>query len=360
MTIERIFPPQVEFEDGLQIGAAQPDAIINKSPFGPATGMTYSARLLRSYSGRFADIAAGDAKLLRLESLFEQCPPTVGTFWIKEVISGEHRNLRSHNRGDGTKTTFVVPVSNGGSVDAVFVNDVPVAAADFTVIDSANLVASDNECNGDGDSATVPTGVTSPSSDPISVTRTLADIGYTSFLVEPAAAKTDVELMAAKITGLDGTLTYTVGASYLAEPGNYDLIAAWLTAADATALTTTDNAVYLAAGWYHHTVTVDAATIPDTVTKVQISVKRKHSSGAPMYVGAFQLSDGDNTELFLPDSAPMLVKFDTAPAEKAEVAFSCTGNRMTKVKLVSKTMAWKQYDIGHVLPGKFSAIEVRQ
>jgi len=357
MSIERVFPTQICFEDGLSVSVSQPDAIKNKSPFGPPVSFRYADRVLRSYAGRFADIAAGSSNFKRLESFFEQVPPNVGQFWLKEALFAEHRNLRCHQRGDASRVAFIAPVCNGGSVDAVFVDDVPVAPADYTVILNANLISSDNDCNGDGDSATVPSSITSPSSDPISVSRTLPDIGYTSYLVEPASAKTNVELKYSTIgTTVPGDY-YTIGVSYLAEPGNYDLLIYWEDFAGSPLSTTTNNVVILAAGWIHSTFTELA---PAGALSCTIAIKRKHSSGTPMYVGGFQFSNDDTDGLFLPDSAPMVVVFDSAPADHAEVSFSVTGYRMTKCELTQKSMAWKQYDIGHTLPSKFSAIEVRQ
>ncbi|RLE28267.1 MAG: hypothetical protein DRJ65_00120 [Acidobacteria bacterium] len=355
MSIERIFPTQICFEDGLLISTEQPDAIKNRSPFGPPVTMRYAERVTRAYTGRLSDITAGHSNFKRLESFLEQVPPIVGVFWLREIISGEHRKLRCHQRGDGSRTTFVAPVCTGGTVDAVFVNDVPVSGGDYTVIQTANLIPNDNSCNGDGDSDVVPAGVTSPSSDPISVSRTLPHIGYTSFLAEPASAKVNVSVRSAGVAASAGS-EYTAGVSVLVEPGNYDLDIEWYNGA--SPLTpSTDNTVVLAAGWLHLTLTDDA---PANTTICYVTLTRKHSSGTPLYVGGFQLSDGDLDELFLPDSAPVVVTFDTAPADRAEVSFSVTGNRMTKCMLSKKVASWKQYDVGHTLPERLTATEVRQ
>ncbi|RLE25616.1 MAG: hypothetical protein DRJ50_02600 [Actinobacteria bacterium] len=351
-SIEHIMPIALQPLDGSGQGMFRPGLQVTDG----ATGYRYSRDWfeynLRSYKWKLARMGASTTKIGKFIAFLEHIRMGGEACWIREALSGTHRQMVCGPLGDGSQTTFVLPLF-GTSAPADLVLLVGGAhTTGYTAHVKANLLTDDQANAVDG-----TTGMEVHGSCAISQTPYPTADGLTSFLVNPTGTAANV--------GLKTTVTTRPAVNTERE---YTFMAAVWGAGDVTlngefydisyhqtGPTATTSETIVSTGW---TILSVSATSPADAITAHIEVIRTTSSDLNFHVGCLGVNPGDLDRWFLPSEAPMAIEFDTAPALNARVIAHGTMVRMARCRLnAPRGSSWNLESPGDVLGVMWSAFE---
>lgn len=357
MTVEHHYPSAlIPIVGKLEISSGRPDAIIWRTPFGPALGRVWSSSPISALKAAAGEVGKGSDGASALAWLARHVGVGARPLWILEPISRAFRGLLcGPELADGTRTAFFAPVF-GGTVSEVFVEGVRQNTG-WSFISSANSLSA-AECNAEGGT----TGLTvSGAASAVSSVSYLARFGTTSAKVtcsSGAVAKLSVSL--APVVDFTADEWLEVGLSvYL---GGADVAAGlevvWKNDAAATVGTWTDeNTAVIPGTWNEFNY---AGTVPATAVIGTFSAY-KSGSTAPFFVGARWASRGlfnGFERAFHPSYAPGVVVFDTPPAIGARVSAACSGYRLWYGSIDSDSVSYSLNDDGAYTGGDLRITEV--
>ena len=275
--------------------------------------------------------------------------------YIVEPLSETHRELICGGLGDGTKTTFPIPVKTPTSV-TVFVNGVPQASTAYTVHSKANLHITDA---GAYPSSTDDYGVEG-SGNAIAISTGVSATGLSSAKI--TAAGTAAALCLAKDASghkppVTAGETYTIVCPVMATAASnqYKLRIRYYTSAPAYVGADTSGALDAAVGEW--TVLSYTGEADATSTYATTNVYQNVSEADVFYVGGFALNPGDYDRWHLPSQSPGLVEFATAPAAGARITATATGQRIARCRFEPGSR-WSMHSPGHASSRSIRAIEV--
>jgi hypothetical protein len=275
--------------------------------------------------------------------------------YIVEPLSETHRELICGGLGDGTKTTFPVPVYGGSSV-TVFVDGLPQESSAYTFHAKANLHLYDT---GAHPSSTDDYGIEGESNT-IAISTGVAATGLSSAKVTaggtaPALAK--VSATAGHKSPVTAGETYTIVCPVLATAASnqYKLGIRYYTAANAYVGVDASSALNTTAGTW--TVLSFSAAADATSAYATTVVYQNATEADVFYVGGFALCPGDYDRWHLPSQCPGLVEFAAAPASGARITATATGRRIARCRFEPGSR-WSRSAASHATSRSIRAIEV--
>ncbi len=306
--------------------------------FGPS-GVVYSRGVgrypLRKYKLTPPSHAAGSAALADWQAFADRVRAANGVAWIPEPLSMAHRDLLCSPVANGTRTTFGLGVMAPADV-VVFVDGVPVDAADYTIHQQANVIPYDESARGDwlvgGDNTTrvLVQGVAAVHNDGASTKAT------TNGTTVGTARQGWWPVTEGRV--------YTVVSAVLTTTGptdDFTCIALWGNSTPGyIGQTIGSPMVNLVPGVWTAVSATMTASVAGTANAIMGSTRRTTSGVVSWYHGATAMCPGDYATWHPPSLSPGLVEFNTAPAAGSVVTASATGRRITRC-VMNPSAVWK-------------------
>jgi hypothetical protein len=271
--------------------------------------------------------------------------------WIREPLFTFSKEMVIGPPGDGSRTTFVIPIWNqgGGSPPDIhiFIDGEPslaVAALHYIV----NLL-DDDQAN----ATAATTGMNALGTCAISRETGIAAIGNTSFLINPTGEVANYGIIS-DFVALSGAEDITFMAA-VKGTGNFTIKGEWFNAVPASLGSDTDTAELTT--WNGWTILSLPVTTHADTTQVKLSVYKTDSSDENFY-SCHALNRGDLDKMFLPSEAPAAVEFDTAPTDRQRVTAAGTFTRMARCRYsTGRGMNWTLTSPGNARDIRFAAFE---
>jgi len=339
MSIEHFFPSEdIKIQTPLSIGVSHADAMVWRTPFGPAGGRNWAEYPVHSLKVALGEHGASTDKIRALNWWDHHIGGVTYPFWLLEDVSREHRGvICGPERGDGTRTVFVVPLEAAGTVNAVFVDGVWQDPSTYSIV-SGNLVADNEQANGEDG----VTGLTAEGDGGIA----LASVDYLARLGRSAIKCTftgtpsvNSGVKVAEITGLTAEVNYTLAASFYLSGSDTDvrIAAIWRDGAGNIATDTASSTGNSQGTWIDVQDTFESASIAGgdarDADRVLLYALKEDGSGFSddtFFVGGISFYEGDANDVpkvFLPSYAPKFIVFDTAPTDGQRIMADITGKR---------------------------------
>jgi hypothetical protein len=351
-SIEHVLPVAIKPLDGSNQGFFRPGLQVTDGQTGYRYSRDWFEYNLRSYAWRLARFASTGTLLKEFQAFLDHTRMGGSTCWIRETLPTFSKEMVIGPIGDGSRTTFVVPVWNQGVGSPP---DAGIFADGEPVLDVAALHYIVNLLDDDQANATAATtGMNAFGTCAISRSTGLAADGNTSFVVNPTGSVDDYGIISdfVAVTGAE-TITFMAAVK---GTGNFTLEAEWFTAVPASLGSDTATAELTAwNGWTILSLTVD--THADT-TQVKLSIYKTDESDENFYVGCMAINRGDLDKWFLPSEAPAAVEFDTAPTDRQRVTAAGTFTRLSRCRYsTGRGMNWTLTSPGNARDIRFAAFE---
>ena len=348
--IAHTVPAIITARDGSTFGFERPGLQITQFDSGPMRSRDWLGYNLRTYDLDPSLWQSSTTALEEWSAFWHHIGGGSEVGYIVEPTSETHRDLICGGLGDGSQTTFPIPVMAPASV-TVFVDGAPQESSAYTVHPVSNLLDDAAAIGADADEYTTSNGtdsaVTGVSFDGLSCIKVVPDGG------------------AVPITYTSDFGTVTVGESYTAVSAclataasaqNYRATISWYTAANAYLSIAAGSNVSVSAGaWMAISGTL---TSPATAARARVGCQRNDATGTDSYYAdCFAVCPGDYTRWHLPSQAPGLVEFAAAPAAGARITATATGKRVSRCRFEPGS-SWRVSSAGHAASRSIRAVEV--
>jgi hypothetical protein len=351
--IAHTIPTSVAYLDGASFGYERPGLQVVAYPAAPHRSRDWLGYNLRAYDLKPALMAFTDDTLEEWEAFWHHIDGGGAVGYIVEGISGTHRNLVCGGLGDGSKTTFPIPVI-APTDGLIFRGDGrPRPTQDYHT--AANILTDDKYADPQtiGDFQ-----ITQKTSAEISGGTAL--VGLNSILVDPDASTTALTVMpqpaSAGACVVGDTYTAIVAVNdTLATPREFRVGLFWWDVVPSMLSVDWSGDIAATLGeWTIYSVT-DVAP----ATSVYVSSIFRYpdnDNGAEFYVDAFGVAYGDYNRWHLPSVSPGLVEFVSAPTAGARITATATGRRVTRCRFEPGT-SWNLSSAGNSAVRSIRAIE---
>jgi hypothetical protein len=273
--------------------------------------------------------------------------------YIVEPLSETHRELICGGLGDGTKTTFPIPVKTPTSV-TVFVDGVPQESSAYTVHSVANGLSADEfAAPNDADDFTFANGTDS-------VVTGLSVTGLSCLKIVPTGTGTDTNGRPTPASGLSASpgdvMTAVVAVlETMSSARSFEPTIRWYDSGGSSLSASSATASAASAGAW--TIYSHSATAPASTARAAPEIRETNDDADPWYVGAFAICPGDYDRWHLPSQAPGLIEFASAPASGARITATATGQRIARCRFEPGSR-WSMRSPGHATSRSIRAIEV--
>lgn len=353
MTLERSMPYGSYMLAPINFDRYKP-VMRQESAMGKVAKHTRFRRSKFSYDGSL--VMPDDVDSRALMSVFLHQTDSLKTnrndyFWVYEDVEEFYPELYC-GVGDGSKTSFIVPLI-GGSEVSIFVDDV-IQETGYTFHEESNYLTDQEASVIDGDASEFyPVGVIS-----LSAVRSQSLDGMYSIKATPPSPAANLGLYtmgynpvtvgnnyfgAAWYIGLGGSLT--VRTDILWYNGSYSLIG-----------TSTGTGVTLQDNIWKESICEDVA--PASSVYARLQCRRITSSENPFWIDCMSLGPGDLDAYFIPTYCPGVVEFDSAPSSGEVITCSGLGKLTTRSEFIDGTQGMQIMANGDVLVRRFRTIEL--
>lgn len=361
MSVEHTYPDDdVRSQTPIEVAISRSDVSSWRTPFGLYGAREWAEDVVHTLKVSLPSFgSASAASAMNALAWFERHAAGPGyPFWLPERISRHHAGVDcGPDLTDGTQTVFIVPVAQGGTVNAVFVDGVYQEESAYTVYNTANRATTNALANGEGyTTGRVLVGECTEVSEELNIVR----MGHSSLkhvIVSMSAQSGSYDVY----QPVEERVVYSCGASFYLTGGDAEvkLILQFYSGAGVLKGTTTVTETIASGEW----VDLYSAgnTSPADAYSARLSVLKSTVSDNPFYVGGIFFVEGHcstRPKPFLPSYAPMVVVFDSAPASGKRVSADVTGERMWRVMRDDDYLKVAIVDDGSVIPAGFKATEV--
>jgi hypothetical protein len=267
-------------------------------------------------------------------------------FWVLEPWIEEHSTLCG-GPGDGSMTTFVLPIRSYSSIYGIYDDNVFVDSYSYTLHPTANFMSNDNEAN-----FATSVGSWAGYLGSTTVARYLGDAVDGRACLKVTQSATANSGAAKTLNAVAGDSDYTFHAFF---KGSGTFKIAVTENGTGTPTTTSTGITGDPSAWQQESVAV--STVSDS-TYVTIKLIRVESTAATWFTACVGYALGDNVRWFLPSVAPSLVEFDTAPANGSRITAVGKGYLMTRVAIDRGGFDWAREVVGHAVPRPVNCMEV--
>lgn len=344
MTVEHVLPSTLS--DGLVENFAHPDAVVTRFDTGGRMARHWTDRMLKQYQVKLLSMDFTDEDIDDLKAFIQNIQNIVHPFWLIEPWVEDHK-LPCGAPGDGSATTFVLPIREYSAIHGIYDDDEFVPTTDYTLHTTANRIVSDNDSN-----AVDSVGNVTNEGGSTTVSRFLGDAvdGRACFKIVQAAAANNGLKLASQAVSTSTEYTFHI---FFKGSGTFKV----RVVENDGGATTTDSSGLTGdpAAWQQETVTV---TTTGTTTSVDLKGIRVEATAATWFAACLGISRGDNSHWFLYSVAPGLVELDTALTDGHRLTARGTGKRVTRVAIDSGSIGWTRQVVGHAYPGSFRCMEV--
>jgi hypothetical protein len=349
--VAHTMPAAVLAKEGTTVGFARPGLQVTPFVSGRILTRDWHGYNIREYGIDPILFDASDTTLEEWETFWHQIDGGAEAGHVVEAISGTHRKLLCGGLGDGSKTTFPIPVVAPTSV-TVFVNGVPQESSAYTLHTAANML-DDNYANptdaGDysdtNGSDEIVTGVS------VSGLRCLKftpdGVGSTEAIANNTGVSVSVgesyTALAACLETASSARNFRVGIRWYDSGPSY-LSTSWGT-----------NTASPTGTWTMYSSGANAAVASAAYAR---PVVQCYATGTTdiCYHDCFAICPGDYTRWHLPSQAPGLIEFASAPAAGARITATATGQRATRCRFSPGT-SWSLSSPGHAAVRSINATE---
>ena len=351
-SIEHVLPVAIRPLDGASQGFFRPGLQVTDGQTGYRYSRDWFEYNLRSYAWKLNRFASTGTLLKEFQAFLDHTRMGGSVCWIRESLGTFSKEMVIGPLGDGSRTTFVLPIWNQGSGSPgdthVFVEGEPslgVASLHYTV----NLL-DDDQAN----ATAATTGMNAMGTCVISRETGIAADGNTSFLVNPTGTVSNYGIISDYVA-IAGAEDLNFMAA-IRGTGNFTIKAEWFTAVPASLGSDTDTAAPTT--WNGWTILSLPVTTHADTTQVKLSVYKTDSSDENFYAGCMAINRGDLDKWFLPSEAPGAVEFNTAPTDRQRVTAAGTFTRMARCRYQGgRGMNWSLTSPGNARDIRFSAFE---
>ena len=340
--------------DGSTQGVYRPGLEVTQFDSGYYGSRDWFEYNMRSYSWRMSLFGSDTTKLAQYQAWLEHVRMGGGAAYVREALEDTAQRVLSP-LGDGSRTSWVLPVRSGATVNGVLSTlDGFYDATDYTTHNAANLLTDDQANAVDG-----TTGATAYGTCTIAQAEYPVASGLTSFRVTHASAQatTGVQTTVATRPAVDTEQEYTFFAAFRGTGGVRVLGQFYDSGGTQTPAATnyTNTGTMTETGW---TIVTVQATSPADAAKAHIAASRSTSSDATFHIGCLGIIPGDLETWFLPSEAPMVIEFDTAPSSRARVLAGIEGTMMSRCRLMGgASSGWNLTSPGHARGAGLKAFE---
>jgi len=343
-------PAVITALDGSTFGFERPGLQITPFDAGPHRSRDWLGYNLRTYELDPSLWQSSTTALEEWSTFWHHIDGGGGVGYIVEPVSETHRDLVCGGLGDGSKTTFPIPVVSPSSV-TVFVDGVPQESSAYTIHSAANLLDDAAAIGADADEYTTTDGtdsaVTGVSFDGLSCIKVVPDGG-----AKPLIRTTDYGTVTA-------TESYTAVAACIATASSaqdYRATITWYTGASVYISVLAGSDVSVTAGDW--AVVSGTLTAPATAEHAHPGCQRNDTVGTDTYYAdCFAVCPGDYDRWHLPSQSPGLVEFASAPAAGARITATATGCRVSRCRFEPGS-SWRVTGAGHSASRSVRAVEV--
>jgi len=352
--VDRTFPTTLAPERGMAVERSNQGLASARGHMGRSVSCSYLEEPLRGYVWTPKFLRSSLGGLSDLEWILSHLAMDATPFWVAEPLVQRHEHLTCGPVGDGSRTTFPLPILTGSLVansEVVFVDGVPQATSAYTVRSAANFVNETTALCDDHTQWQCGQGT-------LATATGFALDGSTCVKLTPAGASAPLP------TSL-GYWPVTVG-------DEYTMLAVIFNAASATynfrvAFNFLDSGLGFVANhwssWYQGppgewVIILRTTTAPATAAYARIAINRDNVADTdPFYWDCCSISYGDYDRWHLPSLSPYLIEFTSAPSANARVTARAEGKRMTRVRVDAGTVEWARRKGGDAVPGKIRLLE---
>lgn len=351
--IAHCVPAIVTVQEGSEFGFTRPGMQQTAFISGRYLSRDWHGYDVREYSLDFTRLVSSTTALEQWSAFWHHIDGGNSEGYLVEPISATHRELICGGLGDGSKTTFPIPVKTPTSV-TVFVDGVPQASTAYTVHSVANGLSADEfAAPNDADDFTFANGTDS-------VVAGLSVTGLSCLKIVPTGTGTDTNGRPTPTSGLSASpgdvMTAVVAVlETMSSARSFEPTIRWYDSGGSSLSADSATASSASAGVW--TIYSHSATAPASTARAAPEIRETNDDADPWYVGAFAICPGDYDRWHLPSQAPGLVEFATAPASGARVTATATGQRIARCRFEPGSR-WSMTSPGDAVLRSVRAIEV--
>lgn len=349
-SIEHVLPFNLKPLDGASQGIMRPGLQVAKYDTGYSSSRDWFEYNLKSYQWTLSRMSSTSLYLEEFRAFLDAIRVGGGVCWVKEALVDRDPQVVLSPLGDGSRTSWVLPMRTGATLKGVTKAGQFVPAADYTTHNAANILT-DAQANAVG----ATTGMAALAGCAIaSVEFPVAD-GRSSFRVTPSGAAADLGLETSTKAACAASQTYTFFAAFRGT-GEIRIDGDFYTAGGAqTGAAVNATGTMVETGWT--ILAVQGVSDADAAT-AYLKATRTTSSSAVFHVACLGIIPGDLEQWFLPSESPMVIEFDSAPANRARILAAADCTRMTRCRLAAKSAStWRLESPGSAYGAVFSALE---
>jgi hypothetical protein len=342
------------------------DAKVINGMTGKRDTLTFWDDNKRTASGTLALPDTTNAERL-LELFFQQVRSQYlnehpGQFWLLEDESRVHSPKLRCGAGDGSRTTFVVPLV-GGSAMTFFDARTPQESG-VTFHQIANL-GTNNQATLSGGNTTGWIPLVGGATETLSIESGFALDGIYCLKVTPGAGaeanhtamwdndSAYVPVTAGEVyTGTAHVLAESDSEEYVARIAFYQSDGTFISTVTGTAVTATNKGT-----WYGLTFSTPA-TAPALAARAVLLVQRNTSSSTIFWVDGCAINPGDLKSVYYPAQSPGAVEFTAAPTSGNVIECSGTGQLTTLVAFDKQRDRYRVDGAAIPLADRFATTEV--